>query len=497
MTEIFNPFANYGQIVYGDRFIGREDALRRINSRIISPKKPANLAIIGEPRIGKSSLAYQGIMERSGELLARGLIPVWINLGCFSCSRDFFLAMAGNVARQACLRHDENFVRMFQSIASEIDPLEFKLSIDDFFRAVHREGYSVVFVLDEFDHSRVLFHGEPAAFQSLRDLSYHPDFGVAYCTTSRRSIEEIELQSVAISTFSGTCQQFFLSNFTDQDTETVFIRLAELNCNLVPEFKAGVLDHAGSHPFLLDIVAYWILQAKIDKDRAIDLEELIDMTRDDFLSVYNHIIDLLKADGRLVRLLKITFGPSHDVTSGWIDDFLKAGLLVRTATGAVQPFSSTFQRYLEILDRELPDGDELWSIWRRTEKKLRGIIQFVFQKKQGETWVEDLSRSQIKIKSIFERCESCRADEQLKFKGRASSNLLDFAYPSDLFELIFIEWRSFSDLFGKDKVYWGQRQAVLCKLRNPMAHVRDEILLDWERQIAEGYCREILSLELS
>ena len=61
MSEIENPFADYGKIVHGERFIGRQQIIRAIESRIIKPNAPGNLAIIGVHRIGKSSLAYKTI----------------------------------------------------------------------------------------------------------------------------------------------------------------------------------------------------------------------------------------------------------------------------------------------------------------------------------------------------------------------------------------------------------------------------------------------------
>ena len=78
------------------------------------------------------------------------------------------------------------------------------------------------------------------------------------------------------------------------------------------------------------------------------------------------------------------------------------------------------------------------------------------------------------------------------FGNRASQNLIDFTYPQDLFAIIFAEWNSFKDTFGRDKPYWDQRAQLLSKIRNPLAHNRDESLRAFERQIAEGYCNEIL-----
>src|SRR5438132_4496821 len=85
-----NPLADYGTIVSGSRFIGRHDGLNAIDARVLRPAEPGNLAIIGQPRIGKSSLAYQGIVAREQELLKEKVVPIWLNLATFDEPSDLF-----------------------------------------------------------------------------------------------------------------------------------------------------------------------------------------------------------------------------------------------------------------------------------------------------------------------------------------------------------------------------------------------------------------------
>jgi len=84
--------------------------------------------------------------------------------------------------------------------------------------------------------------------------------------------------------------------------------------------------------------------------------------------------------------------------------------------------------------------------------------------------------------------------EEKSFGDRASRNLIDFAYPGDLFKIIFAEWQIFVNIFRKNTAYWDHRAQLLSKIRNPLAHNREQLLSEYERQIAEGYCKEILSI---
>ncbi len=145
------------------------------------------------------------------------------------------------------------------------------------------------------------------------------------------------------------------------------------------------------------------------------------------------------------------------------------------------------------MERKTSGGD-LWPIWRDTEKALRQFISAAMLEKYGERWVEWVEKQHKGLRGIFEKCrDSQRADER-KYGNRTSQNLIDFTYPADLFSIISAEWIAFKDILGKDKRYWNERAELLSKVRTPLAHNRDEVLQEYERQMAEGYCNEILTI---
>jgi hypothetical protein len=148
-------------------------------SRIIRPKEGGNLAIIGEPRIGKSSLVYKAIVESREKLIVKNLLPIWINLATYDQAPLFFRSL---VAR--CVDEMEELNWLSEPIQrSARRALEDELSwsegynrIQRFFEKVKQAGYRVLFILDEFDHARHLFKGDISGFQGLRELSYRPEW---------------------------------------------------------------------------------------------------------------------------------------------------------------------------------------------------------------------------------------------------------------------------------------------------------------------------------
>ena len=487
-----NPFADYGNIVCGDRFIGRKDDLKIVEDRIIRPKEAGNLAIIGEPRIGKSSLIYKAIMECKDGLTTQNLLPIWINLATFNQTPQFFCSLV-----TSCVNEMEKLNWMDESIQrSAQHVLEDKQSQGDkypriqrFFEKVRRAGYRVLFILDEFDHARYLFRGDISGFQKLRELSYRPEWRVTFVTTSRRSIHEIELQSQAISTFDGIFHKHYLAMFNEEDMQEYIKKLSSIGLFLSPDDKDRITFYCGGHPYLLEMLGYEIVEM-FREGRKTDVDEAAHRIEQSFVDHYDHMVKLSQEDGSLYKLLQILFGPVVDVKQTDIDRLLKYGVIKPHSQGVYVGFSEHFHSFLNLVQREV----DLWPIWSETEKTLRYIVTTTMLSHYGENWIVKLEKAHPKLKGIFDVCREAQQKEEKSFGSRASQNLIDFTYPQYLFDIIFAEWNIFKSVFGKDKNYWNQRTQLLAKIRNPLAHNRNEILEDYERQIAEGYCKEILSL---
>lgn len=507
MHTFENPFAGYGHIVSRNHFIGRKTEISAIERRVFS-SHPGSLALIGMPRIGKSSLAYHMTIERFQMLREKRFLPIWINLATYKCASEFFHALVMECVIKikrytdwfnADLQEALNVYQREQTVSME----GFE-AIKRFFEQIKINNIHVIFVLDEFDHARNLFKDDPAGFQRLRELAYHPDHRVTYITTSRRSIRQIETQSNSISTFFGIFKPLYIDQFEEEDLQEYFSRLIEVGMPISDSLKEKMKDYTGGHPYLLAMLGYELVECFCEGKR-IDIDSAVRQASISFRPYYDQIITLLREDGNLIKLLQILFGSTIDVSPDDIDEFLKYGFIQEGSESRYIAFSPHFQSYLTIVDRNSEMGQEnnadLWSVWRETEKALRAVMAQVLQGVYGNQWFDRLEQAHPKLslrngKNVFQRCRSDQEKEMRNWGNRASKNLLDFTYPKELFDIILKEWNaaSFKDVFGKDKSYWEQRAQLLSKIRNPLAHNRDEVLSDSERMIAEGYCKEILEI---
>ena len=491
-----NPFSDYGKIVRDERFIGRRQIIGSVESRTIHPSNPGNLAIIGVHRIGKSSLAYKTIIEQKTKLIGKGILPIWIGLSSYDQSSDFFLSLIDEFVGEM---EELNWVT--EQIQRSADrALETNASwerIRRFFKKVGNAGYGVLFILDEFDHARNLFRGE-TAFQRLRELADYPDYRLSLVLTSRRSIRDIELSAGSTSPFHNIFQVQRLAMFNDDDLATYFSRFSDVGISISDEQRERILFYCGPHPYLLEMLGWEIVEEfRQNQEKEIDVDKAANAILQSVFEHYDDMIRLLREDETLNKLLQILFGPVIDVKHTDVAELENYGLIKRIENGTYVAYSEHFHDYLKLHERSTEFAGDLWPIWRDTEKALREVITTTMFANFGDQWIEKLEEVRPNLKSIFDECRKAQQKEKKSFGDRASQNLIDFTYPSDLFTIICAKglWKPyFEPIFSHNPTHWEHRKQFLARCRNPLAHNRLEVLQAHEFTIIEGYCEEILSI---
>src|SRR5688500_9393632 len=85
-----NPFANYGAIVFGNDFVGRDEIIKTINDRVVYANEPGCISIVGLPKVGKSSLVWHTLIHAKETLRSQHKLPIWVNMVIFRTPEDFF-----------------------------------------------------------------------------------------------------------------------------------------------------------------------------------------------------------------------------------------------------------------------------------------------------------------------------------------------------------------------------------------------------------------------
>ena len=144
---------------------------------------------------------------------------------------------------------------------------------------------------------------------------------------------------------------------------------------------------------------------------------------------------------------------------------------------------------------------DLWFLWLETETMLRAVVALALAKQYGEDWFERIEAAYAqnaldqRIKEYCQRWRAFREREISHFGMRRFQNYLDFAYPQEMFAIIFsVEWNTFRPIFRADQAYLFQLAQFFAKMRNPLAHHREEAIHGENRQRAEDCCRELLAM---
>ena len=485
-----NPFSNFGKVVHGAEFIGRQYELERINQRLIQPRRGGSIAIIGEPRIGKSSLAYTALIDRRDDLVARRKVPFRVNLSTYHEANEFFLDLVMKCQHEI----DEAGLSVRGSAEKAAVCQErhgrswndFKRAVEAYFAKLNRENLDVACFIDEFDDARRLFRSSIAEFQELRDLASEADYSLALLITSRRTIEEIEKQCNNMSTLAGIVHEIPLSVFDSAAVSTYYERLAGLGIVLRTEEQERLRNVTGHHPFFLARIGFELVDQAIG-GRPIDLEIAINRANPDIHKTYRRTLDILKEEGMYLKLLQILYGPVYDATPSDVAWFKQYGIIV-DHDGDFVANSPNFESFLR---QESFDVD-VWPLWCQTVRALREMIHPVLERLYTIDWCQALADARPKLREALQEAERRRNGDFRQLQSRASTNLLVYIDDKYLFEIVKSHWSEFEPTLRGDRKVWEQDFELLKRIRNWKAHVYPDEAILAERVKATGVCKLIL-----
>jgi AAA+ ATPase superfamily predicted ATPase len=488
-----NPFSNYGKTISGKRFIGRISAIQAVKNRIFG-EYYGNLAIMGLPRIGKSSLAQQAIMEYQNENPQRVILSTWINMGDFTNTALFFEEMVEAIHEQIVLLKEID-LKLIEALYNTIfEPerpfVKKQRFIFNYFSALQTNKIRVIFVLDEFDAVRNYFQVHD--FQYLRKLSYNPNSAICLVTTSRRYLSDIELGAKPFTTsnFHQTFDNLYLGMYNEADLAEYWDKFFNSKVPISAEGKQKIYDFTGHHPFLLDLFNFNLFN-ELNLDNILqsveDTKKKLNLT---ILTNYHLIFNLLKEENLHNKLLQMVVGPVFDIKTVDVERLERYELVYR-ANGGYRGFSNDFNDYLFRVQREVP----IWDLWAETETRLRSIVDIWLQERYGEDWVPKFRKLSPAKELYVTKLEEIQQKEQKSFPDTFSQSLLEFTYPAELFDQFMrVEWKWFKPIFSnKEANEWKPIFDVLARIRNPLAHNKMTILKDYERNKAISYCQEIVN----
>lgn len=492
--ELQNIFSDYGSVITGDRFIGRKSEIEQIQIRLFG-EPYGNIAIMGLPRIGKSSLAWNSIIAKKESLIQKNIIALWIPLGEFSNLTEFLdelLSQSTEFIHDKFSEFHSNF-KSFQDLFRQAETfLEKKRYAKKYFKNIKDKGLRLIVVIDEFDNAAEIFNLQD--FQFLREISYNIETKIGIATISRKTVQELEPDNGSLSNFYQIFDDLRLKLFSDEDLSFYWQRIRKLGVTVSEQYTTNVLHYSGKHPYLLDLINYTIFNKMNQTDTSIDeiFNSTLESLKLKLLNEYESILSLMSKENLDKKLVQLIVGPQYDITNRDVEKLLKYSLVVSSAENTYKCFAEYFQEYLYLKSSEI----DIWPLWKETEIEIRSVIKLFLNEKYGESdWVNKFIKGNPKKADKIEALKGMMSKNIKSFGDKASTHLVDYTYPYDMFDcFIHSDWSWFSKIFGKQFNDWKPKFDLLSKVRNPIAHNNQGFLATSDLNSATAYCQEILTL---
>jgi hypothetical protein len=513
--NIANPFADNAGIVTGNRFVGRQSEINEIHTRVLG-ELYGNLAIVGLPRIGKSSLVWNALVPLKEELIQERHILAYISISSGDNAVNFFKGLALAVLDE--IEFEKELVDIFRRLegiyndikSNKNDRFDFLNQVKKFFKFCKRSNLRTTFILDEFDYSENIF--SVADFQFLRELSTLPETKICLVTVSRRTIQELEPENGAISNFYGVFSELRLQLFSENDLKAYWQIVENLGLEVSEEYKKEVFYFVGSHPYWLDMVNYHIFNGmKAEKKSSLELLSEIGSELKKFLwDNYDDIISLMDKECLKCHFIQAVVGPVVNLTQMSIERLTKYGL--------IQPFSARekYGTYFQsLIDAGLANENDIsynsisthlndylkqkeiefdiWALWNEAEHQVRNLITVHLKEKYGADWRDAFVTANPRKENDILRMEDMRTRNKRTFGNLASDNLVNYTYPLDMWNcFISSDWTWFHRVLSGQQANWREKFLLLSKVRNPIAHSNRDFVLQDEQTKAKEICNELI-----
>jgi len=281
VSEMENPYITRSPVRNLDGFYGRKDIMKKI-FRDIGRKQMQSHCIIGERRIGKTSLLCQiinkDVQKRYlGETRSSIFLKTDINLLPDAPPAAFF----------------EEWAKKISEISGQVPPKKpGYLSFRRFLEEITETGYRIIALLDEFEATTTNANLDRGFFEFLRALTQN--YNVSFILFSRNPLQYFlrteKFRSIYSSPFFNTLNISYLKFLEEPDARSLIEEPAQKVGTDITDFTDFILEHAYCHPFLLQVLCSIIFDYKKSHDinREKILREFGIQTEEFFTYLWEH-----------------------------------------------------------------------------------------------------------------------------------------------------------------------------------------------------------------
>src|SRR5262245_35757451 len=282
-----NPYLNRVAIKDPLQFFGRSREVSKIFSRIGAPR-PQSISVVGERRIGKSSLLCY---------IAHPQIRVR-----YLDDSENYIFISIDLQQRRRLTRDEFFKELLACIAKEtkdesINHLEPHLdSLRVLLETFKEQRRKLIILLDEFDVITTNRAFDLEFYSFLRSIANNYD--VAYVTSSARDLQELcHTQLIADSPFFNIFTNVFLRAFSQKEAFELIKKPSDEAGRPLEHYARRITELAGYFPYFLQIACSAYFDHLFENDGKLNREEVEEVFLDEAKGQFRFIWDKM-TDGQ-------------------------------------------------------------------------------------------------------------------------------------------------------------------------------------------------------
>lgn len=344
-TPDHNPYMNRVMIRNVEEFFGREQEIRKIFSRIGS-ERPQSVSLVGERRIGKSSILnyiYNPVNRR--RFLANPNDSVFLYI-------DFQEKRGIDPTEFFRILLERLIIEFNYNLQINIEPgyEGFKKVIS----ALDENSLKVIMVFDEFDLITKNKNFDSEFYSYMRSLANN--FNVAYLVASGRNLQTMcHSKEISDSPFFNIFSNLSLGQFSHEEALELITLPAKKAGFSMEQYVDFILDIAGYYPFFIQMACaslYEFVKENKRLSKAVFSEvkaEFLDEARVHFQQIWE-----INDEENRELFISLAAGKKIDPSKEYLlNELIKAGY-VKLVGNKKCIFSSLFGQF--ILERYAPES---------------------------------------------------------------------------------------------------------------------------------------------
>ena len=348
-----NPYMNRIMIKDPEAFFGRRQEVRRIYSRF-NATPPGSISIVGDRKIGKSSLLNFIYSRRTRrDYLEEPDRAIMLFLDLQSQTGTTLESFCEVLLRMASLE-----TRGRVDLSSCTPTLD---GIKQMVESMDKAALRLIIILDEFELITINPSFGLEFFSFLRYLANH--YNVAYLTSSARDLQSLcHTKEISDSPFFNIFSTMRLSVFKDEEArELINLPSASVNRPLEP-FADSIVEMAGYFPLFLQMACCHAVEYAEETDTDPDMKEVRRRFLEEAYFHYRYFWDRFDTHEQSA-IRRIASGREIPAALKHVAEELERRGYLRHTNQDAGVFSSTFAEFLakDVITPETPFWKRLFG----------------------------------------------------------------------------------------------------------------------------------------